>query len=113
MKEYISKIKWSKFLCFYTIWATMFHILYLKGYIGNTFPIALFVFIASQAIALINPKYPYILPFEIIFHILPLFIIPISFEHTDYLVLSFILYLILINTESFKVYTNPIKFLIK
>ena len=60
MKEYISKIKWSKFLCFYTIWAILFHILYLKGYIGNTFPIALFVFICSQVIALVEPKYPYV-----------------------------------------------------
>jgi len=113
MREYLSKIKWHKFLCFYTIWAFVFHILYLKGYIGNTFPIAVFVFVCSQVIALVNPKYPYVLPFEFFFHFLPLFIIPVSFEHVDYLVLSFILYLVLINTDSFKLYLNPIKFLIK
>ncbi len=38
------------------MWATLLHILYLKGYIGNTFPIALFVFICSQTLALINPR---------------------------------------------------------
>ena len=113
MKEYLSKIKWSSFICFYTIWALMFHILYFKGYIGNTFPIALFVFVMSQTIALVNKKYPYIIGFEFLFHFLPLIIIPVSFEHTDYLVLTFILYLILINTDSFKLYNNPIKFLIK
>jgi len=113
MREYLSKIKWHKFLYFYTIWAFVFHILYLKGYIGNTFSIAVFVFVCSQVMALVNPKYPYILPLEFIFHFLPLFIIPVSFEHVDYLVLSFILYLALINTDSFKLYLNPIKFLIK
>ena len=113
MKEYISKIKFHRFLCFYTIWAFVFHILYLKGYIGNTFPIALFVFVCSQVIAFINPKYPYVIPFEFFFHFLPLFLIPVSFENVDYLVLSFIIYLVLINTESFKVYLDPIKFLIK
>ena len=113
MKEFLSKIKWNKFLCFYTIWATILHILYLKGYIGNTFPIALFVFVCSQVIAFINPKYPYIVPFEFLFHFLPLFIIPISFEHTNYLVYSFLIYIILINTKAFQIYLNPIKFLIK
>jgi hypothetical protein len=113
MKEFLSKIKWNKFLCFYTIWATILHILYLKGYIGNTFPIALFVFVCSQVIAFINPKYPYIVPFEFLFHFLPLFIIPISFEHTNYLVYSFLIYIILINTKALQIYLNPIKFLIK
>jgi hypothetical protein len=112
MYNYIHKIKWNKFLCFYTIWAFILHLLYFKGYIGNTFPIALFVFICSQVIAVINPKYPYVLPFEFFFHFLPLFIIPISFEHNEYLVLSFILYLLLVNTDSFRLYLNPIKFLI-
>ena len=113
MKEYLSKIKWNKFLCFYTIWATLLHILYLKGYIGNTFPIALFVFVCSQTLALINPIYPYILPLEFLFHFLPILIIPVSFEHVDYLVLSFILYLVLINTNSFKLYLNAINFITK
>jgi hypothetical protein len=113
MKEYLYKIKWSRFICFYTIWALILHILYLKGYIGNTFPIALFVFVMSQTIALINPKYPYVIPFEFLFHFLPLLIIPVSFENTDYLVFTFILYLILINTNSIKLYNDPIKFLIK
>jgi hypothetical protein len=54
-----------------------------------------------------------VLPFEIFFHFLPLLIIPVSFEHLDYLVLSFILYLLLINTRSIQVYINPIKFLKK
>jgi len=109
----LKHIKWSRFICFYTIWAFIMHLLYIYGYIGNTFPIALFVFILSQTIAVINPKYPYVLPFEIFFHFLPLLIIPVSFEHLDYLVLSFILYLLLINTRSIQVYINPIKFLKK
>lgn len=113
MINILSKIKYSRFLCFYTIWAFFLHILYLKGYIGNTFPIALFVFICSQVIALISPKYPYVIPFELFFHFLPLFIIPVSFENVNYLVYSFITYLILINTSSILVYNDPIKFLIK
>lgn len=113
MINLLSKIKYNRFICFYTIWAFFLHILYLKGYIGNTFPIALFVFICSQTIAIINPKYPYILPFEIFFHFLPLFIIPISFKNVDYLVLSFIVYLLVINKYSINVYLDPIKFLIK
>lgn len=107
----LKKIKWNRFVCFYTIWATLLHILYLQGHIGNTFPIALFVFICSQIIAFINPKYPYILPFEIIFHIIPLFIIPISFEHTEYLVYSFFLYLIILNTDAIKLYDNPLRYI--
>jgi hypothetical protein len=113
MKEYLFKIKYSRFICFYTIWAMFLHILYLKGYIGNTFPIALFVCICSQVIAFINPKYPYFLPFEFLFHFLPLLIIPVSFENVNYLVYSFLLYLLVINTNSLKVYLNPVKFLIK
>ena len=111
MYNCIHKIKYNRFLCFYTIWASVLHLLYFRGYIGNTFPIALFVFISSQVIAFINPKYPYVLPFELFFHILPLFIIPVSFEHNEYLVLSFILYLSLVTTDSFRLYLDPIKFL--
>ena len=111
MKGYLSKIKFSRFVFLYTIWATVLHILYLKGYIGNTFPIALFVFICSQILSIINPRYPYIIPLEILFHFLPLFIIPVSFEHTDYLAYSFLLYVIISNTNTFKSYIEPIKFL--
>lgn len=113
MKECLKKIKFSKFLCFYTLWALILHILYYKGLIGNTFPIAFFVFICSQVIAFINPKYPYSIPFEFVFHFLPLLLIPISFENVNYLVYSFLLYIILVNTNSFLLYTNPIKFLLK
>jgi|LakMenE18May11ns_1017448.scaffolds.fasta_scaffold9363412_1 hypothetical protein len=113
IKKYLSKIKYHKFLCFYTIWALFLHFLYYKGYIGNTFPIALFVLICSQIIAYINPKYPYFVPFEFLLHFLPVILIPVSFENTDYLVLSFLLYIILINKNSIKLYTDPISFLIK
>ena len=109
----INKIKWYRFIYFYTIWAFVLHILYYKKIIGNTFPIALFVFICSQAIAIVNPKYPYIIPFEIVFHFIPILLIPVSFEHTDYLVYTFLLYLIFSNTKSFSVYNDPIKFLVK
>ncbi len=112
MINLLSKIKYSRFLCFYTLWALVLHILYYKGIIGNTFPIALFVLICSQVIAFMNPKYPYIVPFEFIFHFLPVLLIPVSFENVNYLVYSFIFYLILINTNSILVYINPIKFLI-
>jgi hypothetical protein len=109
--KHISKLKFRKFIYLYTIWAFVLHILYLNGYIGNTFPIALFVFVCSQILVLINPIYPYYLPFELFFHFLPLFIIPVSFEHVDYLVLSFIAYLIIVNSLSFNIYINLIKFL--
>ena len=111
IKKILSNIKWSRFLCFYTLWASVLHIMYLNGYIGNTYPIAVFVFLCSQIIAIINPKYPYIIPFEVLFHIIPLFIIPVSFENTDYLVYSFLLYLILVNKDSIKLYINPVKYL--
>jgi len=107
----IKKIKWYKFIYLYTIWAFVLHILYYKKIIGNTFPIALFVFICSQLIAIVNPIYQYVLPFEIIFHFIPLLIIPVSFEHTEYLVYTFLLYLIFSNTKLFNVYMDPIKFL--
>lgn len=111
LKEIFSKIKWSRFICLYTMWATLLHILYLKGYIGNTFPIALFVFICSQTLALINPRYPYILPLEFLFHFLPILIIPVSFERVDYLVYSFLIYIVLMNMDSLKLYSDPIRFL--
>lgn len=109
----IKIIKWHRFIYFYTIWAFILHFLYYKGIIGNTFPIALFVFICSQIIAIVNPKYPYVVPFEIIFHFIPLLIIPVSFLHTEYLVYTFLLYLIFSNTKSFNVYIDPINFLLK
>jgi hypothetical protein len=113
IQNILPKIKWSSFMCFYTIWAIILHILYLNGKIGNTYPIALFVFLCSQIMAMINPKYPYIIPFEVLFHIIPLFIIPVSFENIDYLVYSFFLYLILINEYSIKLYIDPLKYLTK
>ena len=113
MKYLNIKKKWHRFIYFYTIWAFVLHILYYKKIIGNTFPIALFVFICSQIIAIINPKYTYVIPFEIIFHFIPILLIPVSFEHTDYLVYTFLLYLVISNTKSFSVYNDPIGFLIK
>jgi hypothetical protein len=109
----IKKIKWHRFIYFYTIWAFVLHILYYKGVIGNTFPIALFVFVCSQIIAIVNPIHTYVIPFEIVFHFIPLLLIPVSFEHTEYLVYTFLLYLIFSNTKSFSVYIDPINFLVK
>ena len=111
MKIKLNQIKYTRFMCFYTIWALFLHFLYYKGYIGNTFPIAVFVLICSQVIAIVNPNYPYIVPFEFVLHFLPVILINCSFENTNYLVYSFLLYIILINSMSFTIYINPIKFL--
>lgn len=107
-----------KFLCFYTSWAFIVHILYFFKLIKNTFIIALYTLIMSIFFSHIYPNYytkykkykniiKYILISDIIFHYLPVFVIPIDFNNMDYFYILTIVYIILFNVMIFKIYRDP------
>jgi hypothetical protein len=78
----------------------MLHFLYFLNIIGNTYPIALFVLVASQNFIFVYPRYiTYkVMDFdmmcinETLFHWFPFFLIERNFDNMHYLYISLYLY---------------------
>lgn len=113
-----------KLLYFYTFWAFVMHVLYFLKIIKNTFVIALFTLVGSVFLYHIYPNYykkyneydkikKYLIITDIIFHYLPVFIIPMDFSNINYFYMLTITYIILFNVTIFKTYKDPYKFMKK
>lgn len=111
-----------KLLYFYTFWAFVMHVLYYLKIIKNTFIIALFTLVGSIFLFHIYPNYykkykneksitKYLFVIDIIFHYLPVFLIPINFDNMDYFYILTTIYIILFNFTIFKVYYDPYNFI--
>lgn len=105
----------QKYFHFYSVISFILHLLYLFNFIGNTYPIALFILICSQFLLFIFPGYINFMKinwyYEFILHWLPVFIIKYDFTNINYLYLSLLLYIIVFNKKICVIYADPIKYL--
>lgn len=111
----IDKINWFKLFHFYSTWGLISHVLYYFNIIGNTFPIATFILVASQIFLFIYPGYIYIMKinwiYEFIFHYIPIILIKPNFSNMKYLCISVMIYAILFNFKIIDIYKDPLKYI--
>ena len=83
--------------------------------INNTFPNAIFVLTISQLFLFIYPGYINMMRInwanEFILHWLPVLLIEPSFEHVNYLYISFSIYFVIFNKNIIVIYKDPIRYL--